>query len=75
MNDQPGNSTPKPELTLLNLQNVTAEALDALSERLTGRKVTAEEHARSVALAQELNSRLARRTPDAESGADSGTSS
>jgi hypothetical protein len=57
MSNPADSHTPKPELFLLDPRHVTAEALDQLYERLTGRKVTAEEHARSVALVEEWNAR------------------
>lgn len=47
--------TKKPELVLLSGRNITAENIDRFYERLTGKKVTPEEHERSVALAAELN--------------------
>jgi hypothetical protein len=59
MDESPTNESALPELFLLDPHNLTADALDQIVERVTGRKVTAEEHARGVSLVQEWNARRA----------------
>ena len=51
----------KSELILLKTQGMTADDLDRFYERLTGKKVTPEEHAQGVALVAKLNKRKSRR--------------